>query len=54
MLQEADLRDFIQIWSDEFHETISMEQARERASMLMELYWLLAQPLPTVQRKEDL
>jgi hypothetical protein len=44
MLQEDDLREFIQIWADEFHETISMEQARDCASLLMELYALLARP----------
>lgn len=40
-LAEADLREFIEIWQDEFQESISIEDARHSASMLMELYALL-------------
>jgi hypothetical protein len=41
-LQEADLREFIEIWSNEFHETISAEDAKLSAAALLELYRLLA------------
>lgn len=40
-LTEDDLRDFIEIWAAEFKENLTTEQARERASALLELYVLL-------------
>jgi len=39
---EEELRDYMEIWSDEFHETISLEEARLSATMLMELFAVLA------------
>ncbi len=41
-LQEDDLREFVKLWSEEFHEAISMEDAKLCASMLLSLYRLLA------------
>ena len=39
---EADIQEFIAIWREEFHETISVEDARRSAASLMELYsWLI-------------
>ena len=43
---DADLREFMNIWNDEFHEEISIDEARHRASQLMELYALLVLPSP--------
>lgn len=39
---EEDLREFMAIWSDEFHESITVEEARLSATMLMDLFVLLA------------
>lgn len=45
-LQEDDLKEFIELWSEEFHETISMQDAKLRASALLHLYRLLvSEPL---------
>ena len=41
---EADLREFIEIWKEEFHETITEATARLSASALMELLMLLMTP----------
>ena len=38
---EDDIRSFMQIWSEEFHESISPEDARVSATMLLELYSML-------------
>jgi hypothetical protein len=43
---EKDLQEYRQIWKEEFQEEISLEDARQSASMLMELFALLIQPLP--------
>jgi hypothetical protein len=39
---DDDLREFIEIWSGEFHEALSMKDARAFASTLMDLFSLLA------------
>lgn len=41
-LTDADLREFAHIWAEEFHESITEEEAKSSASMLLDLYWLLA------------
>ncbi|MHB8523783.1 MAG: hypothetical protein ACYDH9_23930 [Limisphaerales bacterium] len=41
-LGEEDIREFRDIWREEFKETISPEEAHHRASLLLELYALLA------------
>lgn len=41
-LSDDDLREFIQLWSEEFQEPLSMEDARLDASALLHLYSLLA------------
>jgi hypothetical protein len=43
---EADLREFMEIWQEEFQESISMDEARHSAHLLLELYALLVEPLP--------
>jgi hypothetical protein len=39
---EDDLREFTALWSEEFHEVLSMKDARIFASTLMDLFSLLA------------
>jgi hypothetical protein len=46
-LTDDDLEEFIKLWREEFHEEISMEEARKRGTELIELYWLLSRPLPS-------
>ena len=45
-LQDDDIREFSDLWKEEFNEILTISKAREYASLLLELYWLLAQPLP--------
>ena len=45
-LEERDIKEFQDIWQQEFGETLSPEQARLEASLLLELYSALARPLP--------
>jgi hypothetical protein len=39
---DDDLREFIDLWSEEFYEALSMKDARIFASTLMDLFSLLA------------
>jgi hypothetical protein len=39
---ESDLRELMAIWSDEFHESITLDEARLSATMLMDLFVTLA------------
>ena len=52
-LTEEDLREFSRLWREEFHEEITPEDARAVASSLVELYWVLARPLPTETGSTD-
>ncbi len=52
-LTDEDLQEFSQIWSEEFHETISIAEAREHASALLELYSVLARPTPPELSSEN-
>lgn len=52
-LNENDLQDFCRIWSEEFHEEISMKEARQYASALLELYSVLARPLAAELRSKE-
>ena len=45
-LDEIDVQEFSRLWSEEFYEEISMNEARQYASALLELYVALARPLP--------
>jgi hypothetical protein len=46
-LDERDINEFAEIWKQEFDEGLSAEEARHRASQLLELFWLLSRPLPS-------
>jgi len=42
-ITEADLQEFIEIWKEEFHETIALGDAKHSAAALLELYaWLVS------------
>ena len=45
-LDNPDIQEFIQLWKEEFKETLSSAEARQCASELLELYAVLASPLP--------
>jgi hypothetical protein len=46
MLEEDELREFVKLWEQEFNETLSLDEARTEASLLLELVALLSKPLP--------
>ena len=50
--EDADIEEFMALWKEEFGETISLEEARHRASQVMELYVLLA-TTPRVQSHHE-
>ena len=54
-LHDEDIREFSELWKQEVKETLSPEEARHRASQLLELYLRLAEPLPneSVERSDD-
>lgn len=43
-LTDDDIRAFARIWKEEFGEDLSPARAREEATLLMEVYLLLADP----------
>ena len=49
-LDEASLREFAQIWQEEFGETLSIDEARRQASRILELCVLLYRPTPEEER----
>jgi len=51
-LEDEDIREFIQIWEEEFHETLAPDAARHHASQLLELYALIAK-LPALGKHEN-
>jgi hypothetical protein len=52
-LTDEDIREFTELWSREFGETLTPDQARHEASLLLELYWLLVQPLPRAEAPNE-
>jgi hypothetical protein len=50
-LDDRDIQEFIQLWKEEFKETLSPAVARQCASQLLELYGVLASPLPEERRE---
>jgi hypothetical protein len=42
VLEEDDIREFIELWKEEFGEVLSTDEARYHASRFLELYALLA------------
>ncbi len=43
---DEDVVEFMRLWKEEFKETISEADARHCASQVLELYAMLAKPLP--------
>lgn len=41
---EEELKEYVAMWAEEFHETISLEEARLSATALLDLFVLLACP----------
>jgi hypothetical protein len=41
---EAELKEYMAMWTEEFHESISLEEARLSATALLDLFVLLASP----------
>lgn len=52
-LTDEDIRDLIEVWRQEFDETLTVEQARHRGSQIMQLSLLLARPLPSERATEE-
>ena len=50
-LTQEDLKEFTRIWKEEFNETLPEAEMRQRASELLELYLVLAKPLPITHRE---
>ncbi len=50
-LEEHDIREFVQLWQEEFHEEIPLAEARYHASQLLELYALLT-GLPATEEEQ--
>jgi len=41
-IPETDLQEFMEIWKEEFHETIALDDAKRSAASLLEFYaWLV-------------
>ena len=49
LLTDADIQEFIEIYKEEFRETLSPKDAREMASGFLELYRVLYAPPPSAQ-----
>lgn len=45
-ISDEAIKEYIQIYKDDFGEELSMEQAREIGTRLVELYLVLSRPLP--------
>ncbi len=52
-LGDQDIREFAEIWKQEFNEELAPDEARHHASQLLELYSLLAKPLPSEISSDD-
>jgi hypothetical protein len=46
IVTDEDIREFIELWRREFGEDITPDAARERATELVDLFWLLARHRP--------
>jgi hypothetical protein len=44
-LNDEELREFAKLWEQEFKETLTLNEARIKASLLLELYGRLYKPL---------
>ena len=52
-LTNEDLTEFQAIWKREFGEDLPLNEARQRAFELLELYAVLARPLPPTTERES-
>ncbi len=52
-LTDEDIRDLIEVWRQEFGETLTVEQARHHGSQIIQLCLLLARPLPSERATEE-
>lgn len=52
-LDDHEIQEFIQLWREEFKETLVPAKARQRASEVLELYAILAAPLPERRKSSD-
>ena len=52
-LTDEDIRDLIEVWRQEFGETLTVEQARHHGSQVMQLCLLLARPLPSERAAKE-
>jgi len=52
-LGDYDIQEFIQLWKEEFKETLPLAEARQCASQVLELYAVLASPLPDRRESRD-
>lgn len=50
-LSEKDIEEFAALWKAEFGEELSRAEARESASALLEVYAVLARPLPESEHR---
>lgn len=47
-LTDDEIREFIELWTQEFGEELTPDEARHQASLLLQLYGCLARPLPVI------
>ena len=45
-LTDQDLQEFCEIWKEEYNETLTLDEARQHACQLLELFMLVAKPPP--------
>lgn len=50
-LSDEEVQEFIELYRKETGKTLSLKEAREAASNLLELYLLLSRPLPGERKK---
>lgn len=53
-LEDDELRELSKLWEQEFNETLSLNEARIQASLLLELYGRLYKPLPEERSNNSL
>ena len=46
-IREKDIREFMEIWKNDFGYELSMDDARAKASLLIHFYLELSKPLPS-------
>lgn len=51
LLEDADIREFMEIYKEDFGEEISESEARMMASQLLRLYEALSRPLPSERER---